>query len=325
MPSTPTSASLAAYFRDSAALAAAGVHAPDAAVEDLWLDRPEGRIHCDLHRAADAVATVVFLPGVGSYGRFYAPLGQALARAGFHMVAVDRPGHGWSDGPRGDCTVPEALRVTELVMEDARRRFGLPVVLFGSSLGGVLTGFAVVAGLRPDLAIVHNFVMPGRLFSLRIRAAVVGRWRRKPYPLAELAHGFKGITRDPALLAYLRAADDPQAAWQQSVAFVASLFAHNPPRPTVPHAPTIVFTGAQDRIIPAWATRFFVRWAGLRPLAVHTLPDCGHMLFHHSLPKALPVLLQALREGLGLREREGSDHQGNSSVSLSTSPLRQGS
>lgn len=292
---TPTSAALSTYFESSALLAAAGAQAPDAAVEDIWLPSGAGHLHVDLHRAATARATIVFQPGVGSYGRAYAPLGQALARAGYHVLAIDRPGHGFSDGARGDCTIDEAIEVTARVIEHARHQFDLPVVLAGSSLGGLLTGFSLLAGLAPDLAIVHNFVLPGRMISMRLRARIVARWRRKPYPLAELAHGFKGISDDPALLAYLAAQADPQVAWTQSVRSVASLLAHNPPRPAGEHAPLVVLTGSMDAIIPGWATRGFVRWAGLRPRAVHVLPGAGHMLFHDHLAQTLPVLLRELR------------------------------
>jgi pimeloyl-ACP methyl ester carboxylesterase len=137
--------------------------------------------------------------------------------------------------------------------------------------------------------------MPGRLISMRLRARVVARWRHKPYPLAELAHGFKGISDDPALLGYLAAQADPQVAWGQSVRSVASLFAHNPPRPSGGHAPLVVLSGADDKIIPGWATRGFVRWAGLKPRAVQMIPGAGHMLFHDHLAQTLPVVLKELR------------------------------
>lgn len=280
---------------DSGALAAAGVRDCDAAVEDLWL----GPLHLDLHRAGAARAVVVLQPGVGSYARFYAPLAQGLARAGCHVLGIDRPGHGYSGGARGDCSIQEALDATARVLAHAREAFALPVVLLGSSLGGLLTGFALLQGLRPDLAIAHNFLLPGRLFSLRLRARFIARWRRRPYPLAELANGFKGISADPALLDYLQAQADPRAAWTQSARSVASLFAYNPPRPAAAIPPLVLLSGAQDRTIPAWATRGFARWAGLRPVETLVLPGAGHMLFHDHLAQSLPLVLGAIERHLG--------------------------
>lgn len=297
MQSTTTDPALARYFADSGALAAAGARDCDASVQDVWL----GPLHLDFHRAAGARAVVVLQPGVGSYARFYAPLAQGLAREGCHVLAIDRPGHGYSGGARGDCSIAEALDATARVLAHARESFGLPVVLLGSSMGGLLTGFALLAGLRPDLAIAHNFLLPGRLVSMRLRARFISRWRRRPYPLADLANGFKGISADPALLDYLSAQADPRAAWTQSVRSVASLFAHNPPRPAAALPPLVLFSGAQDRVIPAWATRGFARWAGLRPVETLVLPGAGHMLFHDHLAQSLPLVLGAIEGHLPAR------------------------
>jgi len=202
---TRTSAQLAAVLRPFG-------H-DDSAVEDLWLDHDGLALHLDFHRAAEPRAVVVFQPGSGSYGRAYCGVGQRLAASGCHMLAIDRPGHGWSEGARGDGSIGQALAVSAQVIHFARERFGLPVVLMGSSLGGLLTGFAVLAGQRPDLAVAHNFLIPGRLVSLRLRGRLIRRWRRRPYPLHELVHGFERLSRAPALAAYLSERNDPQAAW----------------------------------------------------------------------------------------------------------------
>jgi alpha-beta hydrolase superfamily lysophospholipase len=302
---TATTAELAAV------LAAFG-HS-DHAVEDLWLPRDgaPGRIHLDLHRAASAHAVVVFQPGSGSYARAYCGLGQRLAAAGLHMLGIDRPGHGYSDGPRGDGDVAEGLAVGAQVMQFAREHFGLPVVLMGSSLGGLLTGFAVLAGQRPDLAVAHNFLLPGRLVSLRLRARLIERWRRKPYPLRKLVHGFARLSREPVFARYLRAEADPAMNWALAPRLVASLLRHNPPRPQAAPAPLVLLTGSADPAIPAWASRLFLRWAGLGASSrIVTVPGAGHLLFHDDLP-ATWALLQPLlsRQGLAaLRMAPTSAH-----------------
>jgi alpha-beta hydrolase superfamily lysophospholipase len=276
---TPTSPELAAV------LAAYGHD--DRAIEDVWLAHEGLRLHLDLHRAERPHAVVVFQPGSGSYARFYCGLGQRLAAAGLHMLGIDRPGHGWSEGARGDGSIEQSLAVGAQVMALARERFGLPVVLMGSSLGGLLAGFAVLAGQRPELAIVHNFLVPGRLVSMRWRARAIGRWRRRPYPLHELVHGLHRLSRTPAVQDYLRDQADPQAAWTLTPRLVASLFAHNPPRPdrdaTAPAPPVVLLTGSSDAAIPAWASRLFLRWAGLHGQPAVTVPGAGHMLFHDDL------------------------------------------
>jgi alpha-beta hydrolase superfamily lysophospholipase len=278
------SARLAAFAGGTAA-----VHEILAAIENVWVDHGGTRIHCDFHPRASARATVVFQPGSGAHARLYFLLGGLLARRGYHVLAIDRPGHGLSPGPRGDCTIDEAIAVSGAVIDHARRRLGLPVVLMGSSLGGLLTVFSLLRGLQPDLAIAHNFVYPGKLVSMRLRARWIARRRRRPYPLTELVHGFERLSDDPSIAAYLRARSDPGAAWELSARSVASLFGFSAPAPG--RAPdTLVITGSSDRAIPAWATRFFTRWSGLPRCEIRVLPGAGHLLFHDHLDVAIPAV-----------------------------------
>lgn len=287
---TPTSPQLAALLR--------ALGHDDSAVEDLWLDHQGLRLHCDLQRAAAARAVVVFHPGSGSYARFYCGLGQRLAARGLHWIGIDRPGHGWSEGARGDGTIEQSLAITERVIAHARESFGLPVVLMGSSLGGLLVGFAVIAGQKPDAAIAHNFLIPGRLASMRLRAWAIERWRRRPYLLHELVHGLGRLSREPAVQAYIDAADDPQAAWSLTPRLVASLFGHDPTRPSAAAAPLVVISGDADRAIPGWASRWFLRWSGLRDASYVALPGAGHLLFHDHLDAAVDLVVGRIDERL---------------------------
>jgi len=263
------------------------------AIENVWLDHGTLDVHAELHRATSAKATIVFQPGSGAHARFYFLLGGLLAARGYHVLAIDRPGHGLSGGARGDCTIEEAIDVARLGIEHARSRFGLPVVLMGSSLGGLLTIFALLKGLTPDLAVAHNFVYPGKLFSMRLRARWIARRRTKPYPLTELVHGFTKLSGDPAIAAYLRDRSDPAAAWELSARSIASLFGFSTPAPG--QAPeTLVVTGARDNAIPAWATRFFLWWSGLPRYEVRVLPNAGHLLFHDHMDVSIPVVTEWL-------------------------------
>jgi alpha-beta hydrolase superfamily lysophospholipase len=247
------------------------------------------RVHLDHHRGEHPKATIVFQPGSGAHARFYFLLGGLLARRGYDVLAVDRPGHGLSEGPRGDCSVEEAIAVAAASVALARERFGRPVVLMGSSLGGLLTVFALLKGLRPDLAVAHNFVYPGKLLSMRWRARWVARRRTRPYPLTELVHGFERLSADPSVGDYLRRRDDPAAAWELSARSVASIFGFSALAPAdAPEA--LVLSGNRDRAIPAWATRLFTWWSGLRRYEMAVVPGAGHLLFHDHLDVAVPLV-----------------------------------
>lgn len=267
-------------------------------IEDVWLPNGALDVHADFHRALSPKASIVFQPGSGAHARLYFLLGGLLAARGYHVLALDRPGHGLSGGARGDCTIAEAIAVSRLAIAHARSRLGLPVVLMGSSMGGLLTIFGLLEGLDPDLAVAHNFVQPGKLLSMRLRARWIERWRQRPYPLTELVHGFTDLSADPAIAAYLRERSDPGAAWELSARSVASLFAFSAAAP-LRTPETLVLTGARDNAIPSWATRFFTWWSGLTDYEVRVLPNAGHLLFHDHLDVSIPAVTDWLDARLG--------------------------
>jgi alpha-beta hydrolase superfamily lysophospholipase len=266
-----------------------GVHRIVDSIEDVWLDVAGRCVHVDLHRAAEPRGTIVFQPGSGAHARVYFPMAGLFARRGYNVLVIDRPGHGASDGERGDCTIDEAIAASEAAIREAASRWRLPVVLMGSSLGGLLTVFGLLRGLRPDLAVAHNFVYPGKLVSFRLRARWIQRYRKRPYALTKLVHNFEKLSSDPAIVDYMTARTDPAAAWELSPRSVASLFGFNARAP-VSSPPLLVISGAKDKAIPAWATRFFIRWSGLRGYDLEIIPGVGHLLFHDHLDVSVPLI-----------------------------------
>jgi len=271
------------------------------AIENVWLEHDGVRVHLDLHRAAAARATVVFQPGSGAHARVYFLLGGLLARSGYHVLAIDRPGHGLSGGMRGHCTVEQAIAVAGTAIEHARRSFGLPVVLMGSSMGGLLTVFGLLRGLAPDLAVAHNFVYPGKLFSLRLRARWILRHRTRPYPITELVHGFEKLSDDPAIATYVKSRTDPGFAWELSAPSVASLFGFNTPaNDRTRQVPTLVLSGSRDKAIPAWATRFFTWLSGLSAYEVKVIAGAGHLAASANGDVLVVWTQQADQDGSGI-------------------------
>jgi alpha-beta hydrolase superfamily lysophospholipase len=259
------------------------------AIEDVWIEVDGVSIHIDRHRCDDPKAVIVFQPGSGAHARVYFQMAGLLTRRGYEVWAIDRPGHGLSGGTRGHCTVDQAIAVSDAALSAARSRMNRPVVLMGSSMGGLLTVFGLLRGLRPDLAVAHNFVYPGKLISLRMRARWIRRFRTRPYPLTELVHGFEKLSSDPSVADYLKRRTDPGAAWELSAESVASMFDFITPKPE--RAPeTLVITGNRDSAIPGWATRFFMWWSGLPHYEVVVIEGAGHLLFHDHLDRSIPVI-----------------------------------
>jgi len=97
-----------------------------------------------------ARAVVVVVHGLGEHAGRYHGLAECLHEWGFAVWAHDHYGHGESSGPRGG--LPSELRLVDdlaLVIDDARRENpGLPVVLLGHSLGGLVVASLIARGVR---------------------------------------------------------------------------------------------------------------------------------------------------------------------------------
>ncbi|WP_204021639.1 alpha/beta fold hydrolase [Sinosporangium siamense] len=107
----------------------------------------------------------VLIHGIMADSRCWWRVGPALAELGYHVVAVDLPGHGESD--REPDYTPELLaeRVIDSVPRD-------PVLAIGHSIGGLTLALAVER-LRPYRAIYSDpaFRLPGAGVAENLMAA----------------------------------------------------------------------------------------------------------------------------------------------------------
>lgn len=74
------------------------------------------RLHVETYGPANGTQ-ILFHHGYGAYSALYGPFLVLLANQGVNVLAVDRPGHGLSEGNPGDCTVSELAEVSRLVSE----------------------------------------------------------------------------------------------------------------------------------------------------------------------------------------------------------------
>jgi alpha-beta hydrolase superfamily lysophospholipase len=85
-------------------------------------------------------AVVCFVHGLGDHSGRYLNIGKAFTEAGFFLTAFDLRGHGKSGGQRGHFpSLDAAMDDIHQHIRQASEKFpGLPVFLYGHSLGGLL-------------------------------------------------------------------------------------------------------------------------------------------------------------------------------------------
>jgi acylglycerol lipase len=87
-----------------------------------------------------AKAVVCFVHGLGEHSSRYAHVAEAFGKAGYVLFSADLRGHGRSAGARGHISsIEDFMQDIDLLLEQAGTRYpGLPVILYGHSLGGLL-------------------------------------------------------------------------------------------------------------------------------------------------------------------------------------------
>ena len=162
----------------------------------------EGEVHYEQWDPAEGPQRIVLIVhGYAEYGARYNHLARVLAEQGALVCAEDHLGHGRSDGERAlindfEHVVDDLRTLLDVVLEEHP---GLPVVLVGHSMGGLLAA---------------RFAQRSReqVAGIAFLGAVIGDWKWARNALAqpelpEAATDFSGMSRDPvAVEAY---AHDP--------------------------------------------------------------------------------------------------------------------
>ena len=84
-------------------------------------------------------AVVCLVHGLGEHTSRYAHVAEAFGRQGFVLFGADLRGHGRSGGARGHISsIEDFMKDIDVLLEQARLRYpGLPIILYGHSLGGI--------------------------------------------------------------------------------------------------------------------------------------------------------------------------------------------
>ena len=85
-------------------------------------------------------AVVCLVHGLGEHSARYVHVAEAFGREGFVTFGADLRGHGRSGGPRGHISsIEDFMKDIDVLLVQAGTRYtGLPIILYGHSLGGIL-------------------------------------------------------------------------------------------------------------------------------------------------------------------------------------------
>lgn len=248
-----------------------------------------------------ARGVVLVVHGLSEHAGRYAHVAAALNAAGWSVLGYDQRGHGLSDGARGVIGADQALLADLALVVDVARaeRPGVPLVLLGDSMGGVVASRFVAEALQPRPASWSRAV-EGLVLVAPALAATMTRWQalqlalmRRLAPDVAVRSGLdaSALSRDPEVVrAYLAdplVHDRVSARLAQFIvdggAFVRAQAARW-------RVPTLLIWGGADRIVqPAGSAAF----AAAAPAGVVTARPFPAM-FHEPLnePERAQVLTQ---------------------------------
>lgn len=125
--------------------------------EEWWIYK-EHQIHLDRYTVDNPKAKILLFHGAGGNGRVLGAFARMAMRAGCDVVAPDFPGYGLT--VRSKTTKPTYDLWSEIgseLIEEERRKDGLPIIVWGLSIGGFLAYMATAKNKKVDGLITTTF------------------------------------------------------------------------------------------------------------------------------------------------------------------------
>jgi acylglycerol lipase len=223
------------------------------------------RRHWRVPPDVEPIAAMLLLHGIGEHSGRYGTFAHRLAEAGVEVVAIDHRGFGGSGGRRA------YVRSFDLFVDDAAdqlaqvRQLGLPTVLYGHSMGGLIALLVVLQKRdpSPDLLVLSGPALEAGVSSvLRGLTPLIARVAptlRIPAPITD-----EMLATDPDVgVAYRADASNVQTV---TPALAAELF--RAIRWANGHlgdlrVPTLVVHGSDDRLVPTRSSEPLARLEGV--------------------------------------------------------------
>ena len=202
-------------------------------------------------------AAILFVHGLAEHSGRYEHVGEQFAAAGFECFGWDHRGFGASGGERAwiDAFSQFHNDVEDRLAAVRAATPGLPVVLYGHSLGGLIAlGYCVSGRPLPDLLVLSA---PGIDDDL-------AAWKRQLAPIfarivphLRINNGISPTTLSKDPVRHRMAREDPLMLNSSTTRFGALAFAEQPRVRAAASSlsiPTLVIHGLADPVVPPRAT-----------------------------------------------------------------------
>lgn len=210
---------------------------------------------------SDPRAAMVLIHGLGEHSGRWDHWAKKFTDEGIAVFSMDNRGHGKTPGTRGDMRMPDAVAdVGELIAEARNRYPDVPIVIYGHSLGGLITMTYTVQN-HPDVAaqVASAPALDSELRDQKIKFTMANL-------LGGIAPGIviptgldsAGVSRDPAVVeAY---DNDPLVHDKGSVGLAKQTFEamDNIMEQTSFPVPLLIIHGTDDRLTVPEASKRFV-------------------------------------------------------------------
>ncbi|HPE11615.1 MAG: lysophospholipase [Actinobacteria bacterium] len=205
-------------------------------------------------------AVLVLIHGLGEHSGRYGHLAQRFTDAGFAVFAMDLRGHGKSSGGRGDLRINDAVSdVADLVADASSEYPGLPVFLYGHSLGGLIS-MTYAVQRQPDITglVASAPALDSELREQKVKFAMANLLGGL-LPSIAIPTGLDadGVSRDPEVVAAYNA--DPLVHDKGSFALAKQTFSAMDAMmaQTGFPVPLLIIHGTADRLTVPSASKVF--------------------------------------------------------------------
>ena len=228
-------------------------------------------------------AVVQIVHGIGEHIGRYAHVAQRLNAWGFAVRGHDHYGHGASSGVRGG--LPSVMRLVDdlaLVVDDTRRALpGLPLVLLGDSLGGLVSASFVARVVRPvdALVLASPGLDPGLTVFQKLLIAVLSRIAPDVCVSTGLDDNY--LSHDPAVVEAYR--DDPlnhDRIGARLARFLADEGAVVQAEALRWLVPTLLLYAGDDHLVKPAGSRAFAAAAPADRVEAHCFESLYHEIFN---------------------------------------------